>query len=199
MRFSRRYSLAAICLSLGTTIWAAGPVSSDLPKPSSPTLPMISGGAMATSSASGFSNGNGVNQTTSKSQAQLGGLPQPGNPPRGTVSSDLPANPGVPANLLPINFGQFGNPVAALPGAANPADMNRRVVATANVGEDKLTTGADDQYSTVIKVKPNGQITMIVVTIANMDVRRIQAKNVEELQKKDLVAFTEYKKYIEAE
>jgi len=146
-------------------------------------------------SSSASSNSNGV-QTNSRSQAQvqIGGLPQPNARPTGTVSSDLPMLPALPANLLPINFEQVGNPVLA-----NPAGNNTRAAATINSGEDTITTGADEQYSTVIKRKPNGQITMIVVTMATMDVRRVVVKNVEELQKKDKLAFTEYQKYIEAE
>lgn len=189
-----------LALGCGTMLLAAGPVSSDLPKKSTPPQPqMMQGGAMASGFASGSSsasgNGNG-GQTASKSQAQaqVGGLPPIGNNPKGTVSSDLPALPGFPGNLLPINAEQFGNPTAA-----NQAGGNQRASATINSGEDKITTGADDQYSTVIKVKPNGQITMIVVTLATMEVRRVQVKNVEELQKKDKLAFTEYQKYSAAE
>ncbi len=140
MRTSRQFVLAAMGLSLGTALWAAPPVSSDLPKkaPPTPAPMMIPGGVMASGSASSFAsgNGNGGGQTMSKSQVQvqIGGLPQINGVPNGTVSSDLPAIPGLPANLLPINFEQFGNPAVA-----NPAGMKPRAVATINSGEDKIT------------------------------------------------------------
>jgi hypothetical protein len=198
MRTSFFMVFGSLGLGFSSLLLAAGPVSSDLPKKSTAPPPQVmQGGAMASGFASGSSsassNGNG-GQTTSKAQVQLGGVPQFGNNPKGTVSSDLPALPGFPANLLPINAEQFGNPALA-----NPAGGNQRASATINSGEDKITTGADDQYSTVIKVKPNGQITMIVVTLATMEIRRVQVKNVEELQKKDKLAYTEFQKYTEAE
>lgn len=200
MSFSPGLLLGTLTLGCGVSLFAAPPVSSDLPtKAPTPAPQVIPGGVMASGFASGSSsassNGNG-GQTSSKAQAQvqIGGLPQPNARPSGTVSSDLPALPGLPANMLPLNPAPIGNPAVA-----NPAGVNPRAVATISSGEDKITTGADDQYSTVIKIKPNGQITMIVVTMATMDVRRVAVKNAEELQKKDKLAFTEFQKYTAAE
>ena len=219
MRFSRQFVLTALGLSLGSALWAAGPSSSEqtTTPQNVPPLMFSGGGAMASGSASGFasgssnsSGGNGQTMSRAHAQVQIGGLPQT----QATGSPGDAINGGMPANLINLNPNQLlnpavlnqpgmmpamNNPAMNNPVGANPAGTNTRAVAKINAGEDKITTGADEQYSTVIKVKPNGQITMIVVTMASMEVRRAQAPNIDELRKKDKLAYTEYLKYAEAE
>lgn len=203
MRYSRQFLFAVLGFGLSSVVWAAGPVSSDLPGTSQNSPPlMIPGGVMASASASGFAsgNGNGAGQTMSKAQAQV----QIGSMPQFSGSPGNPFNGNLPANLIQLNPNQLINPAVSNPAAGNqvggnPVGVTRRAVSTAANSEDKITTGADHDYSTVIKVKPNGQITMIVVTLSNMEIRRAQAANVDELRKKDKLAYTEYLKYTEAE
>jgi hypothetical protein len=219
MRISRHLLVGISGLGCCSMLLAAGPATSDLPPKSQNTTPQgVSSGGMAYgfASANGSASGSGTNgqtQATSRAQAQVGGMSQMNNP-YGSANGNFPNMPGMPANMLPGNMQQMLNPVMLTPasiqpvamqpaameqGARNPGTVTRRAVATANNSEDKVTTGVDDQYSMVIKVKPNGQIHMIVVTLANMDIRRVQAPNAEELRKKDKLAFTEYQKYLEAE
>jgi hypothetical protein len=164
------------------------PASSDLP-PSVPQLPMngnFSGGgasASSSSSSSGIgSNGNLQNQNKSSASAQLGNLlplmpQQPSQNKRVSSDPDSPISSDAPA-------------------------MQRRVVAKAssssNAG-DQIITGADDEMSTVIKIKANGQITMILVNLNTLDVRRIQAANEADLAKKDRNAAALFTKYTAAE
>jgi len=75
----------------------------------------------------------------------------------------------------------------------DPRGGNRRVIAQSN--QDQITTAADDDYSYVIKVHKNGAISMLVITFANLNVKRIQANSPDDLQKKDAAAFQAYQRY----
>lgn len=204
MRFSRQLLVGILGLGCCSMHAAAGPATSDLPPKSQNTMPQTgnSGGmAYGFASASGSASGSGTNgqtQSTSRAQVQMGNMPQMNNP-YGSANGNFPNMPALPANMQQLLTPTAIQPVAMEQGAGNAGPMKRRAVASVNNSEDKVTTGVDDQYSTVIKVKPNGQIHMIVVTLANMEIRRVQATNAEELRKKDKLAFTEYQKYLEAE
>ncbi len=203
MRYSRHLLVGIVGLGCCSILAAAGPATSDLPPKSQNSMPQVSGGGMArgSASASGSASGSGTNgqtQSTSRAQVQNGGMPQMNNS-YGSANGNFPNMPALPANMQQMLTPAAIQPVVMEQGVANPGAANGRAVATTNIGEDKVKAGVDEQYSTVIKVKPNGQIHMIVVTLANMEIRRVQAPNAEELRKKDKLAFTEYQKYLEAE
>jgi hypothetical protein len=191
MKISSFLLLALLCIATVSAQQPRKPASSDLP-PSVPQLPMnggFSGGgasASSSSSSSGIgSNGNFQNQSKSSAQAQIGGNLLPGMPQQPSASKNkrVSSDPDSPIS-------------------SDAPAMQRRVVAKAsnssNAG-DQIITGADDEMSTVIKIKANGQITMILVNLNTLDVRRIQAANEADLAKKDRAAAAIYTKYTAAE
>ncbi len=181
MKISSFLLLALFCISTVSAQSPRKPASSDLLPaiPSMPQLPMngsFSGGGASSSSSSNSSgigsNGSFQNQSKSAAQAQIGGNQLPGLNQQPSQNKRVSSDPDSPIS------------------SETPA-LQRRVVAkssnSSNAG-DQVITGADDETSTVIKIKTNGQITMILVNLNTLDVRRIQAANEADLAKKDRAA-----------
>ncbi|MGC4002931.1 MAG: hypothetical protein QM811_07285 [Pirellulales bacterium] len=177
--------------------------SADYPAPAQPATSGFSfagGSASASGSAGGSSMATGNGTSGGQGMARAAANVQiSGGLPAATTGSSQPSM-NMPNLLNGVTLPAL-IPNATLPGIAAVANVpdvasgvQRRAVAHAN-GQDNITTGADEAYSAVIRTKPNGQITMILVNLTNLDVKRVQAANEVELMKKDAAAYEQFLKY----